>query len=146
MSDNSPTTLAFVRFIQDLWRAGKSDSLVDYTRESRVEPKLLIATDVLYNDMLPDVSQTLLSLVAGYYLQAVALSVNVGKIEVHRTLAKLNPNRSVSNDAADSLGWLMAQENYKHRLPTFEAKAALEAISTRVPEVNTFSVARDTHF
>lgn len=144
MSD-SPTTLALVRKIQDLWRASKSDSLIDYTQESRVEPKVLIGTDVLYNDMLPDLMQTNLSLVAAYYLQAISISMTVGNIEVARTLSKLNPNRSAAAAGADTLGWLIAHENYAHRLPTFEGKAALEAIRDREGEGETFTVNRDTN-
>src|SRR5437763_305917 len=98
MSD-SQTTLAFVRKIQDLWRASKSDSLIDYTQESRVEPTVLIGTDVLYNSMLPDVMQTNLALVAAYYLQAIAISTTVGNIEVARTLSKLNPKRNAASAA-----------------------------------------------
>jgi hypothetical protein len=144
MSD-SPTTLALVRKIQDLWRASKSDSLIDYTQESRVEPIVLIGTDVLYNEMLPDLMQTNLSLVAAYYLQAVAISATVGNIEVARTLSKLNPKRSAADAAADSLGWIVAHENYEHRLPTLAAKMALEAIGDRDREVETFTVHRDTN-
>lgn len=144
MSD-SPTTLALVRKIQDLWRASASDSLIDYTQESRVEPIVLIGTDVLYNDLLPDVMQTNLALISALYLQGIAISCTVGNIEVARTLSRLNPKRSASAAAADSLGWIMAHENYEFRLPTFEGKMALEAAGDRIPEVNTFTVARDTN-
>jgi len=144
MSD-SPTLLAFVRKIQDLWRAGKSDSLIDYTQESRVEPKVLIGTDVLYSEMLPDVMQSELSQFAALYLQGIAISMTVGNIEVQRTLSKLNPKRSVADAAADSAGWLMAQENYQYRLPTPEAKMALEAVNDRLGEAQTFQVHRDTN-
>jgi hypothetical protein len=140
-------TLTAVRKIQDLWRAGKSDSLIDYTQESRVEPIVLIGTDVLFNEMLPEVMQSALTIFAGYYLQAIAISMNIGNIEVQRTLSKLNPKRSAADAAGDTAGWLMARENYTHRLPTPGAKAALEAIADRIPEAgsSTFTVSRDTN-
>lgn len=139
------TTLLVVRKIQDLWRAGKADSLIDYTQESRVEPIALIGTDVLFNDMLPEVMQSLLSQFAGYYLQAVAISMTVGNIEVQRTLGKLNPRRNALNEAADSGGWLLAQENYRYALPTPAKKMALEAIHDRMEAGTSFTIARDTN-
>jgi hypothetical protein len=137
------TTLAVVRKIQDLWRASKSDSLIDYTKSTRVEPIALIGTDVLYDEMLPDLMQSLLSIFAGYYLQAIAVSMTVGNIEVERVLSKLNPSRSAADAAVDSGGWLLSQESYKHCLPTPEKRAALEAIDDDVE--SGFAPARDTN-
>lgn len=117
MLDLSSIGLSAIRKITDLWKGGKSDSLIDYTKVVRVEPTVLIDTSCLFDDALPDIQQSLLSVFAGYYLQAVAISNTVGKIEVFRTLDKLNPNRSPIDSAADTAGWLVAQESYKYRLP-----------------------------
>lgn len=114
--------------ITDLWRGAKSDSLIDYTRTSRVEPIVLIDADCMYSDALPELQQSLLSIFAGYYLQAVAISTTVGKIDVMRHLDKLNPNRSPIDSAAQSAGWLLAQESYRYRLPAYgDPRIALEA-------------------
>ena len=110
--------LSAIRRITDLWRGAKSDSLIDYTQVTRVEPIALIDADCLYLDLLPEVQQSMLSIFAGYYLQAVAISTTVGKIEVHRHLDKLNPKRNPVDSAADTAGWLLATENYKFALPT----------------------------
>lgn len=141
------TTLAVVRKIQDIWRAGKSDSLVDYTKSTRVEPIALIGTDVLYDDMLPDLMQSLLSIFTGYYLQAIAVSMTVGNIEVERTLSRLNPSRSAIDAGADTAGWLLARENYKDRLPSPSVRMSLEAIGDRIPEAQegSFALGRDTN-
>jgi len=120
--------LSVFRKITDLWKGSRSDSLIDYTQVARVEPIVLIDTDCLYLDSLPDIQQSILSIFAGYYLQAVAISTSVGKIEVMRHLDKLNPRRSPTDSAADSMGWLLAQESYKHALPTFEKKLEIESI------------------
>ena len=120
--------LGAIRKVTDIWRAAKADSLIDYTQVARVEPIVLIDTECLYSESLPDLQQSLLSIFAGYYLQAVAISTSVGKIEVMRHLDKLNPSRNASNSAADSMGWLLAQESYKHCLPTFEKKLVLESL------------------
>jgi hypothetical protein len=97
---------------------GGSDSLVAYTGAARVEPFVLLDNSLLFDDMTPDVMQSILSIFSGYYLQAWSLSAQVGNIEVIKALDKLNPNR----------GWhgavmTRATENYHentdltHRLP-----------------------------
>lgn len=147
MSTEQNTTLAVARKIQDLWRASKSDSLIDYTQETRVEPICLIATDVLFNDSLHDIMQSLLAIFSGYYLQAIAVSMNVGNIEVSRTLSKLNPKRSAADSAADTAVFMLARENYKDSLPTPEVMLSLEAVADRIPSAagNQFTVGRDTN-
>lgn len=86
-----------------------SDSLVGYTSAARVEPLLLIDQSLLFNEALPDVQQTLLALFTGYYLQAAALSTNVGQVEVIKTLDKLNPSR---DGKATIAGHVLGLENY----------------------------------
>jgi hypothetical protein len=119
--------LGMIRKITDLWSGAKSDSLIDYTQVARVEPIVLIDTDCLYLESLSDVQQSLLSIFAGYYLQAVAISTSIGKIEVMRHLDKLNPRRNPGDSAVDSMGWLLAQESYTHGLPMSNKGIALEA-------------------
>jgi hypothetical protein len=122
--------LSTIRRVTDLWAASKADSLIDYTKVARVEPTTLIDADVLFYEGLNEVQQSLLSIFAGYYLQAVALSASVGRVEVMRHLDKLNPKRSATDSAANTAGWLMASENYKDRLPRFDS-LGLEAIGDR---------------
>lgn len=131
MIDLSSVGLNVVRKIQDLWSGAKADSLIDYTQVARVEPIVLIDTDAMESDILPDVMQTLQSIFSGYYLQAMAISTNVGKVEVQRHLDKLNPHRNPGDSATNTMGWLLATENYKYRLPTPQAKVSMEAIHDR---------------
>lgn len=141
--DLSSIGLAAIRKVTDLWRGAKADSLIDYTQVVRVEPLCLIDADCLFLESLPEVQQSLLSIFAGYYLQAVAISNTVGKVEVFRQLDKLNPQRNPVDSGADSAGWLMAQESYKHRLPTPNNRhMALEA--DREDLGSGFAVGRDT--
>jgi hypothetical protein len=120
--------LSAIQKITDLWRASKSDSLIDYTSPSRVEPVLLIDANATYSDLLPMVNQSLLSIFAGYYLQAVAISTTVGKVNVGRELDRFQPKRNPVDNAANSLGYLMATESYRWKLPTNNT-IALEAKS-----------------
>lgn len=141
--DLSSIGLAAIRKVTDLWRGAKADSLIDYTQVVRVEPLVLIDADCLFLESLPEVQQSLLNIFAGYYLQAVAISNTVGKVEVFRQLDKLNPNRNPVDSGADSAGWLLAQESYKHRLPTPGNKhMALEADED---QASAFALGRDTN-
>jgi hypothetical protein len=98
-----------------------ADSLVGYTAPARVEPLCLIDDSLMHQDMLPVVLQSLLAMFTGYYLQAFALSANVGNVNVVAALDKLNPNRDpaaafVGQFAGDALG-LESYFDLTHRLP-----------------------------
>lgn len=110
-------------------------SLTQLTRLMRAEPMTLISQDCTNLEYLPSLLNTMSSIYAGYYLQAVSMmSVAVNNIEVVKVLDALNPNR-------DSTGFLLsgraegqrtasqvyATENYKHVLPTKKTIFATEA-------------------
>ncbi len=132
ISDAADIGLGNIHKILDLWRAGKSESLIDYTSPTRVEPIVLVDADCLFHDALPDVMQSLLSTFSGYYLQGVAVSANVGRINVMSHLDKLNPRRNVADSAAEggvlAAGWLIAQENYQFRLPRMSDTPTMESL------------------
>lgn len=88
-----------------------SDSLVGYTNPARVEPLLLIDSSLIFADALPDVQQSLLAQFSGYYLQAAALSMNVGEVQVIKALEKLNPNR---DGKATIAGHVLGLENFSN--------------------------------
>lgn len=144
-SETGSLCLALVQKIVDLWSASKSDSLIDYTRVARVEPIVLIDADCMYLECLSDVQQSLLSIFAGYYLQAIAVSTTVGKVNVMHHLDRLNPNRNVSDSAANTMGWLLAAESYAHRLPTPNNQLAMEAEQNDVNNARSeMALGRDT--
>ena len=124
--------LGLIRRLTDVFRAAKSDSLIDYTSVTRVEPICIVDGAVINNEMVPEVMQSLQSIFSGYYLQAMAISTNVGRIEVMRHLDKLNPKRSPIDSAADTAGWLMSMESYEHRLPMPRTGYAAEAERARI--------------
>lgn len=76
-----------------------SDSLVSATQAARVEPLCLVDTDALFIDELSDVLQSMNSIFAGYYLQAIQLESTVGNVKVLETLEKFNPNRGRGRDS-----------------------------------------------
>jgi hypothetical protein len=135
------TTLSVVRKIGDLWSAGKSDSLIDYTRPSRVEPLCLVDARVINAEATPQVMQSLVNIISAYYLQAVAISTNVGNVSVIGALDRLSPNRNPLDTAigaasGDGIGasiGMMSMEAYQDRLPTPQtAQKALEFSLKRI--------------
>lgn len=98
----------------------KTTNLVEFTRATRVEPIVLVDDGLAYQPYTPDVMQMLCSMFSGYYLQAVALSVNVGKVETLKLLETLNPNRGGALAA-------LAMESYEHQLPMIGQSLGLES-------------------
>lgn len=107
-------------------------SLTAITKLTRAEPLTIISNDCANLEYLPDVLNTVCSIYAGYFLQAVSMLTRVNNVEVVRILDRLNPDR-------DNTGFLLqgrhaAIENidnllkgsYKHSLPT-KALMAMEA-------------------
>lgn len=93
------TALELVEKLPDLFQAGRSGSLIEYTRPTRVEPICLVDSRVMNLPYIDSIVHTALNNFVAYYLQAVAITVNVGDVNVIRLLDKLNPNR----DPIDSL-------------------------------------------
>jgi hypothetical protein len=126
------TALSLAAKIPDLLRSAKSDSLVEFTRPTRVEPIVLMDDRVVNLTLTPDLLQVLTSIFSGYYLQAVALSVNIGKIDVIGLLDRVNPNRSLDDNTLKGLSnlalrsGLESAESYRYGLPLPNSKIGLE--------------------
>lgn len=107
-----------------------NNSLTDIAQVARVEPIAMVDADVMNVEYLSDVMQSLHSIFAGYYLQAINLVGTIGSISIANKLAPLNPNRGaggggllgLENHKAD---WRMVTESYKHRLPKKKNPAAM---------------------
>lgn len=110
------TPLTLIYRWPDLIRSARSGSIMEYTKVTRVEPIALIDHTIAHVPEVENVCNTLTAIFAAYYLQGVALSVNVGNIETIRMLEKLNPSR----DPMENVGLMFSGENYKLGLPTFK--------------------------
>lgn len=115
------TALGLAAKLPELLRKTTPGSLVEFTRPTRVEPIVLVDERLSYQPYAADIMHALASMFSGYYLQAVALSVNVGKVETLKLLDSLNPNRT----AVSGLG-LLSLESYQHQLPTPGETVGLE--------------------
>lgn len=93
--------------LSDAIRSVRYDSLIEYTRPTRVEPIALIDHTISDLPMMKDLTLSLTSLYAAYYLQAVAVSTQINNVEVIRILDKLNPSR----DPVDSFGSVLSLES-----------------------------------
>lgn len=129
------TALRFVLNLgSGLFKHQKADSLVSFTKATRVEPITLIDQRAIALPYLHDVLQASNSIFIGYYLQAVSLLVNVGSINVVKLLDSLNPQRDVK-DAANAYlvdkvnrdkPSLLSLESYSTCLPVPAETASLE--------------------
>jgi len=82
-----------VTHLPDLFIKGKSDSLTEFTRPTRNDFLTLVESDLITLDYLPMVLDRAQSLVAGYFLSAVTLLVDVPEINVRRTLDTVSTSR-----------------------------------------------------
>ncbi len=115
----------------------KTASLIEATRSARVEPLTLISKNCSSLEYLPDVTQGLLNLFIGYYLQAVSLLSTIDDIRVARILDKLNPDRDLGDvmlfeSYKDK--YVKAVENYKYKLPLRISDKELEPSLTIAQE------------
>lgn len=121
--DSVETVLALVGKLPDILRSARSDSLVEFTKPTRVEPIVLMDDRVVNLSFTHDIMQSLTSIFSGYYLQAVALSVNVGRVDVISLLDRVNPNRSLDDNlvkGVTNLGMragFESAEAYRYSLP-----------------------------
>lgn len=104
--------------IGDVMRSAKGNSLIEYTRPTRVEPTVLMDSRSQQLHYIEDVLGTTLNIFTAYYLQAVSLSSNVGNVNVMRTLDRLNPNRDPLDSATNSR-WpsILSRESFAGGLP-----------------------------
>ena len=111
----------------------KNDSLIRFSKSTRVEPIAIVDQRVTHLAYTSDVMQTLSSLFIGYYLQAVALATQVGRVNVVRLLDALNPTRDVHDAAATklvdsiSMAGLLSLESYQYALPVPNEAVGIEA-------------------
>lgn len=131
------TALQAVGTIQDILRSARGDSLVEYTRTTRVEPIVFVDDSLVHLDYMPDVMQTLNAIFAGYYLQAIAISCNVGSVDTVKLLDRLNPDRDpllaasgVIEAGLKGFG-IIGTESYAFGLPSPDKSSGLSVYGQR---------------
>ena len=81
------------------YRDIKKSSLIEYTNITRVEPVVLFDETLKMQPYMSDIFQSLVNIFCGYYLQAIAITCNVGNIEVLKVLEKLSTNRNENRNS-----------------------------------------------
>lgn len=87
------------------------NSYSDLTKETKVEPWVIVSKDCLGLEIMPDIMQGTLNYTIADYSQAVNLYGKVEDIRVRRALGTFNPNRDGSGGA------LLANLNLESRNP-----------------------------
>jgi hypothetical protein len=117
------TTLTAVGRLTDLMRSATSESLIEYTQDTRVEPIVILDQSLRNQPYITDALHSLVSIFSGYYLQAVSISSSVGNIDVARLLDKLSTERSPSKSAGGTFAHFLSMESYDVGLPTVSSEA-----------------------
>lgn len=144
---NSVTKL--VGNIPDLFRSANSDSFIDYTKNLRMEPLVLVDTTIQNQEVVSNLLAVLTNVFSGYVLQAFTVSATLGNVQVSRHLDKLNPNRSVGDSLIGTMADAISVESYQLRLPNFKKPAqayhhALEAAYADDKQNITKNVTKDS--
>lgn len=149
MMNDIVTGLNMASKLTDTIRAAKSGSLIEYTQPTRVEPIVLMDEKITSLPYAGDLMQSLTSLFSGYYLQAVALSVNVGRVDVVKLLDKLNPKRNVAdnvvNGVSNGVATVVSMESaeaYRFRLPVPGRPDGLGALNASLESASALDYAR----
>lgn len=109
-------------FLSALASAAKNGTsiraLSDLSRPARVEPMALIEQSLQDQEYMQDIAKLALSTFTGYYMQAVSMLMNVGRIDTLKVFDTLNPERSVAPSIKEAV-W--SQESYADGLPDMSA-------------------------
>ncbi len=132
IKDTADTTISVVSKLAGLIESAKGSTLTEVTRSTRVEPIVMMESRLRNEPFMTDVLQTLSSIFAGYYLQAVAVLTKVNGVEVVKTLDRLSTERS----PIDSIGI----EAYKHGLPNYDSKTVGSVAVSLLPGMESQSL------
>ncbi len=121
-----------LEFVGQVFRAGQllknESSLIDVSKVARVEPICLIDADAVNLEYITDITMSLQTIFAGYYLQAISLTNDLQGISLKKKLAPLNPNREVSFESFSQ------GDSYKYKLPLRKDTVALEDTNVNIGE------------
>lgn len=128
-------------------RHAQTSSLVNITSVARVEPLAIMDSDSFNSDFIGPVMQCAHNIFTAYYLQAISLLGDVGKINVIKTLDRLNPNRKPEESGfIRHLVTTMVTESYQDKIFGFGNEDfklpnyAMEAKEEKEDKVNSSNV------
>lgn len=120
MSDIAGLVTSVAKFAQDTFKRFGSLTTVAYSdvaKLTRVEPLTIISKDLVNLEYMPDVSNSVLNIFCGYYLQAVSIFTGVDSVQTVKNLDRLNPDRDASGLMLQTSLESLSEESYKYALP-----------------------------
>lgn len=112
--------VAMDKIVKAIQNGQSVKSLADITRPARVEPLVVVEKSLEGQDFMQDVMKFSLTTFTGYYLQAITMVMNVGRIDTLKTLDALNPNRSMGSVTSRMKDVVFSAESYDQGLPSLE--------------------------
>jgi len=111
-SNVTQTLTDIVGYIAKAKSASSGFNLADVAKIARVEPIVLVSSNLTTLKELPDILQGVLNIYSGYYLQAVQLLSSAAiNVKILKILDRLNPDRDIKTVVSSNLGL----ENYSLR-------------------------------
>lgn len=108
-SNVTQTLTDIVGYIAKAKSASSGFNLADVAKIARVEPIVLVSSNLTTLKELPDILQGVLNIYSGYYLQAVQLLSSAAiNVKILKILDRLNPDRDIKTVVSANLGL----ENY----------------------------------
>lgn len=127
------------------FRKAKSQSIIEFGRPARNDFLTLIENDLVGLPYMNDVMQSTLSMVSGYFLNAVTLLVDTPNIDIVGKLDQLNTNRDPIEGilgSASGLAKYVGTESFEYGLPAHgnyslpDVAIALEAAGSTAGQMN----------
>ena len=108
-SNVTQTLIDIVGYIAKAKSVASGFNLADIAKIARVEPIVLVSSNLTTLKELPDILQGVLNIYSGYYLQAVQLLSSAAiNVKILKILDRLNPDRDIKTVVSANLGL----ENY----------------------------------
>lgn len=112
--------------------SARADSMVKFTEAARLEPIVALDRRLAQTPETPDALKTMASLFIAYYLQSIALDVEVNGVKVLRKLEKFGTDRDIVNASANFLTSMESRPiglDFKDHTLGLEAYQPAETIS-----------------
>ena len=71
----------------------RDTTLIDASRDARMEPLVVVSSDLHTSPVLTDLYLNVLDVISGFYLMAAQTNFEIAGVDVMKTLRRLNPDR-----------------------------------------------------
>ncbi len=136
LSNVSSTLRVLSSWYKKFFRFGQvigENSLSDLTKETQVEPLVIVSKECIGVEAMPDIMQGILTNTIVEYSQAVELYGRIDDIKVREALQRFNPNRDATAGALLASMESHSDETMQFSFPT-STTPTLEAQNGNVPQ------------